>query len=540
MKKLNIKLFLLLTAFTFTTLGNAQKTKLKEIVGPEYIGKNAGRGWAYDFIRNVKYNNQNFLLAIKNEARLFLIGGRINNTSARLYKLDDKNNVKETIDISMSPDKALGTYHDVVQMGDYLFLFYTIKNKKDKKVYLFCTRYSFANKTQKFFKMGEHAIADNSGFHIMVNAQKTKMSILTGSLFYKGKRKSKTVTGEYDYIVLNEDLETLNYGTKIKLESKAGETILAYYITPDNSLLVVTQKNADFKKSSSSKSKKKPLLARRESKSAQQYFLNVLNNGENTKIKLDEELYLRGFYALVENDSFMQIFCYYTNDGTKTTGIVKKQFNLTTLEIESSANTPFSESGSESLESVTDSKKEAEVKNKKREDKNKKALTKSTFSNLDRINSVTKLENGTYVVFGEGFYWYTVTTRTTDSKGNTSTRTDYYYVYGPGGLIWVDTSGEILNKAIIDYKIEYKNYNPGFCGVANSVPDNGYLVATSQGYALVDFTKPVYKIKEFKNDESKRRRFKWGNKVIPSEEGFMIANVRKKKLVVTTLGVPKK
>lgn len=536
---MNFKYLIFCIVLLFSLQANAQKTKLKEIVGPEYVGRNAGRGWAYDFVKHYKYNDQNYLLAIKLELRVFLLGGRVNSRSAKLFKLDDKNNVKETIDISMSPDNTLGVYHDVVQMGDNLFLFYTIKNKKDKKVYLFCTKYSFSKKTQKFYKMGEHDFKANSGFHVLVNAQKNKMSILTGSLFYKGKRKSKTVTGDYDFIVLNEELETVNYGTKIKLESKAGESILTYYISPDNSLMVVTKKDATVKKGSSS-SKKKPLIARKEAKSGYHYYLNVLKNGENNRIIIDEELYMRGFYALVENDSLLQIFSYYTNDGIKTTGIVKKQININTLEIEGSANTPFSESGSESLETVTDSKKEAEVKNKKREAKNNKALSKSTFSNLERINSVSKLENGTYVVFGEGFHWYTVTTRTTDSKGNTTTRTDYYYVYGPGGLVWVDTSGEILNKAIIDYKIEYKNYDPGFCGVANSVPDNGYLVATSQGYALVDFTKPIYKIKEFKNDENKRRRYKWGNKIIPSDEGFMIANVRKKKLVVTTLGVPKK
>lgn len=509
---------------------NAQKAKLKEIVGTPYEIKNLKDTRRLDYKRAINYKGENYIIAVRDESDYFFFSRISHQTGVVLFKLDNKNNVKQTIYIDMSPENTLGSFETSVRLGEYLFCFFTLKDEKNKKKYLFCNRYSLEKNTQKIYKVGECNTKTKEGFNVIVNPEQTRMAILTGGIFYTGKRKKKELNAEYDYIVLNSELETLNYGLKVKLDGDEYEKVVGYTIMPDNSLLAITNRSIEFPYTKSS------IFSKDRQKSAYRYFIYVLREGSQKRIGLDAELNLRGFYGLAENDSVFHIFSYYTKDGMATTGIVKKTLNLQTLKIEGSQFTPFSESGRETLEEVQDNKEEKKRKNNKRNQKHDKVITKTTFGNLDRINKVSLLDNGTFVVFGEGFYWYRETTRTSDGRGGTTTTTNYYYVYGPGGLIWIDSAGKILNKAIVDYQISYTNYDPGYCGVANAIPENGFIVGNSLGYALVDFTKTIYRIKEFKIDEGKKRWQKYGNTVIPSEGGFMIINMKNKTLIVTTLG----
>lgn len=511
----------------------AQKAKLKEIVGTPYEIKNLKDTRRLDYKKAINYNGENYVIAVRDESDFFFFSRISHQTGVVLFKLDNKNNVKQTIDIDMSPENTLGSFETCVRLGEYLFCFFTMKNEKGRKKYLFCNRYSFVSKTQKIYKVGECSTKAGSGFNIIVNPEQTRMAIMTGGVFYTGKRKKKELNGEYDFIVLNSELETLNYGLKVQLDGDKDETLVGYTITPGDGLLAITNKSVEVQ---TAKGKTPGIFSKERQKSAYQYFIYLLKDGRQTRIALDEEHYLRGFYGLAVNDSVYHIFSYYTKDGTGTTGIVKKTLNLQTLKIENSQFSAFSQSGSETLEDVEDSKEEKQRKNNKKNRKHDKAITQNTFANLDRINKVSLLDNGTFVVFGEGFYWYRETTRTSDGRGGTSTTTNYYYVYGPGGLVWIDSAGNILNKAIVDYQVSYSNYNPGYCGVASAIPDNGFIVGNSLGYALVDFTKTIYRIKEFKIDEGKRRWQRYGSMVIPSEAGFMMVNVKDKTLIVTTLG----
>jgi hypothetical protein len=277
-----------------------------------------------------------------------------------------------------------------------------------------------------------------------------------------------------------------------------------------------------------------------------EYYLNILAGEKITRLNISDnaqsEKGYRGLYGVFSNDSVLNIFSYLTPDGRSTESIATVRVNIKSRKLMDRKYSAM-ESDEEKARNAQELEK---LLAKKKRGMSRKAVKEanvflSSYKKMYNIERAEIMPNGTFRIFGEQYSLRIVETTSTNSAGQSSSRTNCYHDYGPGVVMGTDSLGNVSYKATIDYKETFVNYNPGHGANTLGLKDNSYLLFTRDGYSCIDFVNKTYSLKDFKvygkMNSSKKKRKSSRNYTSVTEDCAIIIHGKKNKLRITSVGI---
>lgn len=154
MKYKNLAIFLCL--FLVSHSATAQrKARLNTIDGEQHKPPKGSRGTLVNFEHQGNY----YYLTAAGPLYVIVtpIGGGVGGypSGFNLVQLDNKAAIKNTLKVEVPPTPERVYYENYAILGDFIYVFYSIRNRETKKNNLFTTKIDMSTKKQSLYKVGE-------------------------------------------------------------------------------------------------------------------------------------------------------------------------------------------------------------------------------------------------------------------------------------------------------------------------------------------------------------------------------------------------
>lgn len=355
--------------------------------------------------------------------------------------------------LTMSAHNRRLNYIKLMKTGNKYVLFFTFKNQKKAKEYLFFVQVDPSDLTwvDSPKKLGEISYNKNkrysSGYYDLAYSENNKFIIITGiEPYFQPNKKSKTrqsdiVRREFSFWLLNDKLNVVNHRKNYKVESKSGANIyMKRFKCDQEGNVYIVAENEKTRNMRMSEAKKKGKNSLTETENLNYYIIKLpMDEGEDIEFETDPELLLVdlniGFSPDGKYIDAVGILYEEVSGNEAATGVHAIRLNKSNLEEVEGFSHQFEEQFLKNINAkgLKSAKKSASrKKTKKGKSAVKKRITfyENAISSLTCVMDVLYNKDGNVVALLERQWLEIVTNTTRNSDGSTTTTTYYLWHYG--------------------------------------------------------------------------------------------------------------
>lgn len=346
------------------------------------------------------------------------------NTGFSVYRFNHKTNRFDRPERIYFPlDKVYYNFETFWYKNGVLNIYTSHKNKRDHKIYYFCTQYDMNTKKSNTTKIFECTTREIATIKVSENGE--------WAMAVSSDKRSKTNT-LIDYMTFGSDLTVKESASKVKLSHIGYSDIQNFEISNKGSLFIGTlyknKKNNIFEKRTYSND------------------IFMLKNGAVIEIEPLKTIGYTSIRKLFMSESGVaKIANFYGSKKDNYQGISIADINEDNHQIENISTIPI-----DTIVSENESK------------------LRSRNKGLDRITQIRSGRDGNYMLLTENYTYREVTT-TSHSKNGTTTTTTVYHDYGPGKMFSLDNKNKLLSTSMLEYKMTFGEYADPGTGV-NFIP----------------------------------------------------------------------
>ncbi len=508
---------------------SAQKNnQIKEVKGTEFKPAPADR--TSTFPNAVKVGDYYYVIGKKYDLmfRNYLIWGvpSIVNSDFKIYKLDAKMNVKSVATVPAEfYTKAVNSL-TLKRFGDNLCAIFYFNNRKQLKQYLFAQMIDLKSfkAIGKPYKIAESGITKkdkrvSSLYQVSVTADYQKMLITSDRTnVWQSRKERKAAAAQknhtFSYWLIDKDFTLLNVGKNVKFGKGNTEVIGQTFDNQGNMCFL------GFEEASNTKKKKKmfgDVDSDEESNSSKLVMKIIKPDGESTDLTFaNGEYFYSATLRLNPNTGNVAVIGLLGSGRYGSKGIFSQQVNLATAEVLTENKQEFGEELVKQINELkppaTKDKKPAKEKPAKTIKSNKskasskpaKAIKQDFIYRFVNLGAVHYNDSNELVVVGQKYYTYTVTYTTTNSKGQTTTRTVTYYVYSDILAFKLNAEGQIENFGYLFH--HYETTIPISKDYSSLYANDKLYVITKTGGGQIKLDNKVSSISAFKEADTYRKR----------------------------------
>ncbi len=355
--------------------------------------------------------------------------------------------------LTMSSHNRRLNYIQLMKTGNKYVLFFTFKNQKKAKEYLFFVQVDPSDLTwvDSPKKLGEIGYNKNkrytSGYFDLAYSENNKFIIITGiEPYFQPNKKSKSkksdkISREFSFWLLNDKLNVVNHRKDYKVESKSGANIYMKRFKCDqegNVYIVAENEKTRVMRLSEARKKGKNSLV--ELENLNYYIIKLpIDEGDDIEFETDPELLLVdlniGFSPDGKYVDAVGILYEEVSGNDAATGVHAIRLNKSDLEEVEGYSHQFDEQfikkiNADVLKSAKKSASRKKSKRGKSEGKKRIAFYENAISALTCVMDVLYNKDGNVVALMERQWLEIVTKTTRNSDGTTSTTTYYLWHYG--------------------------------------------------------------------------------------------------------------
>lgn len=535
MKHLSLALLLLSAFFSSANLNAQRKSsnQIKELNGSAFKPKKSDR--TYTFTNALKIGDYYYVVGKRPESSALILlnwaRSSADRRDFRIFKVDKKMNVKEVFQLPAEfNDKYVQSY-TIQQLGDKLCAYFYFNNTKLMKQFLFAQLVD--PKTMKAsgkpWKIAETAITKKERkigciFRVSVSEDKSKMLITADRTNVPLSRREKKAAAAqknhtFNYWLIDSEFKLINVGKNVKIGKGNTNVIGQVFDNEGNMAILGFESAVTTSKKSSKKIKNTDDDDEGSDDNDSKLIMKIIKpDGETNELTFaNGEYFYSAMMRLNPNTGNIAVVGLIASGNYGAKGIFTQQVNLKTAEVLTENRQLFGTAmvkemsqlkppSSKSSSSKSSSKKQKESSPKKSKKTSKKSDPDYIY-NFVRLGSLHYNDSNELIVVGQKYYSYTVTYTTTDSKGNRTTHTVTYYVYGDIISFKLNADGVIENFGYIFHHVEYtypvyKDYSSLFTG-------EKLFVLTKSGGCQMGLNNNASALSPFKeyNTFSKRNSF---------------------------------
>ncbi len=548
------KIILIILTLISINLFAQKKGANKEVIGSPYEFK-AQNKYQRVFFENVfKIKNEYYAVGILRTYDvnlLFIFGSMVpHNSDFKLFKLDEKMNVKSMATLSVEVmDKDLESI-DIKMLGDQLCAFYYFNNRKQFKQYLFTQLINPSNLKPigKMMKIAETPITKKQKnispiFNIRFSPD-NKLILITNDKTIAPRTRRERRAAEVqknhkiNFWIYNEKMELVNFVKEFSFGKGNTEFLDVAFDNQGNIGFIGFEKIE-------TKSKSKKIDKDKSEVTGNSIILKIVKkNNEEIVLKIAEKLQFTSARMVYNpnTNNIALVGLLYAAGGSN--GIYTEQINLETGELVNENEIKFSKDLIKAVDKISRSAKREEPTSKRKQKKQDKRDKKrdAAIKKMDYIENLTRLgecyynDSNELIVVAQQFYWYAVTTTTTDSKGRTTTTTNYYYVYNDIITFKLDDQAELEEFGIVPHHNVFVNFQvyKDYYALYNS---EDIYVYSGFRIGKVNFNNKASDLKPIKNIETFTARKTYNEVIIFNDRNVLLANKSKKKITFGLLSI---
>lgn len=544
-------------ALIISITASAQKNnQIKEVKGTEYKPEINDR--TYSFPHAVKVGDYYYVIGKKYDVmyRNFLIYGipHLVNSDFKIYKLDAKMNVKSVVTIPAEFYGKSVNSLTLKRFGDNLCALFYFNNRKQMKQFLFAQMIDLKSfKTLgNPYKIAETGITKkdkrlSSLYQISITADYQKMLITSDRTnVWQSRKERKAAASQknhtFSYWLLDKDFKLLNIGKNVKFGKGNTEVIGQTFDNLGNMCFL------GFEEATKTKGKKKmfgDIDSDEESNSSKLVMKIIKPDGESTDLTFaNGEYFYSATLKLNPNTGNVAVIGLLGSGRFGAKGIFSQQVNLATAEVLAENKQEF---GVDLVKQISDLKPPASKEkkaSKEKPSKNNKSKNKSSSKpakaiKLDYIHTFVNLgavhynDSNELIIVGQKHYTYTVTYTTTNSKGQTTTRTVTYYVYGDILAFKLNAEGQIENFGYVFH--HYETTSPIDKDYSSLYANEKLYVITKTGGGQVKLDNKASAVSAFKESDTYRKRKYLFADFVPVTENELVHILASKRKVLFSL-----
>ncbi len=540
---------------------SAQKNnQIKEVKGTEY--KPAYNDRTSSFPNAVKVGDYYYVIGKKYDLMFknYLIYGipYIVNSDFKIYKLDARMNVKSVATIPAEFFNKSVNSLTLKRFGDNLCAIFYFNNRKQMKQYLFAQMIDLKSfKTiGKPYKMAETGITKKdkriaSLYQVSVTSDYQKMLITSDRTnVWQSRKERKAAAAQknhtFSYWLIDKDFTLLNIGKNVKFGKGNTEVIGQTFDNLGNMCFL------GFEEATQTKGKKKmfgDIDSDEESNSSKLVMKIIKPDGESTDLTFaNGEYFYSATLKLNPKTGNVAVIGLLGSGRYGAKGIFSQQVNLATAEVLAENRQEF---GVDLVKQISELKPPASKDKKPAKEKpvktGKASKPKSNSKpakeiKLDYIYRFINLgavhynDSNELIVVGQKHYTYTVTYTTTNSKGQTTTRTVTYYVYSDILAFKLDAEGKIVNFGYVFH--HYETSAPISKDYSSLYANDKLYIITKTGGGQVKLDNTASTISAFKeSDIYKKRKYIFADFVPVTDNELIHILASKRKVLFSLMSV---
>ena len=545
-----MKFKLLLCFLAIQSLVVAQKNSaIKELSGAEYIVEKKDKP-SY-FQNAIKIGDHFFVIAKKTDLAYYNFFGyaSLPHSDFKIFKLDAKMNVKLVASVPAEfADKDVQALK-IEKFNNQLCALFYFNNKKQKKQYLFAQMYDVknCNPIGKPYKIAETMITQKERkvgciFKINFSDDASKMLVTADrSNITRSRREKQAAAAQknhtFSYWLINNEFKLINTGKNVSF-GKGNTEVLDQVFDNDGNMCILGFEEANIKTKSKFRAED---LDELESNTNSQLIMKIIRpTGESETITFAEGEY---FYSAVMkynvNTGNVAVVGLLGSGGYGAKGIFTQQVNIKTAEVLNEQKTLFGTNLVSEINAVKDEgRKTSSSKTKTKQKESKRSSKRANpdyLYNFVRLGECFYNDSNELIVIGQKYYTYVEVYTTTDSKGRTTTRYVYHYVYGDIISFKLDPEGNIENFAVVFHNLDttvpvYKDYTALYSG------EKLYIMTRSSG-GQVAFNNSASKLQTYKEYGFSSKRRYYADFMNVSDNEMMHISSKRKHLVFSLISV---
>lgn len=361
--------------------------------------------------------------------------------------------VKSQKMLTMSVHNRRLNYTKLMKTGNKYVLFFTFKNQKRAKEYLFFVQVDPSDLTwvDSPKKLGEIAYHKNkrytSGYFDLAYSENNKFIIITGiEPYFQSSKKSKfsaddVVKREFSFWLLNDKLNVVNHRKNYKVESKSGANIyMKRFKCDQEGNVYIVAENEKIRSMRISEARKKGKNSLTELENLNYYIIKLpMEEEEDIEFETDPGLLLVdlniGFSPDGKYVDAVGILYEEVSGNEAATGVHAIRLNKGNLEEVEGFSHQFEEQflkkiNADVLKSAKKSASKKKTKKGKSAGKKRVAFYENAISGLTCVMDVLYNKDGNVIALLERQWLEIVTKTRTNSDGSTTTTTYYIWHYG--------------------------------------------------------------------------------------------------------------
>lgn len=555
MKKIHLLILLLLGVF-FSV--NAQKNSpIKEVKGSEYKPEKTNR--TSTFTNAVKYGDYYYVMGKKFDieyANLFIYAiPKLKNTDFLIYKLDAKMNVKGVYIVPSEFSQKNVNSLSLRRFGDNLCAFFYFNNKKQLKQYLFAQMIDIKSfkSIGKPYKIAETAITKkekkiSSIFQYSITSDYQKLLVTADKTnVWQSRRERKAAASQknhtFSYWLIDKDFKLLNIGKNIKL-GKGNTNVIGQTFDNEGNMCFL-----GFEEATSNKKKSKKLFGDidgdEESNTSKLVMKIIKPSGESNDLTFaNGEYFYSATLKLNPTTGNVAVIGLLGSGRYGAKGIFTQQVNLASGEVLAENKELFGIEMVKEINALKPPAKSSKDKSSRKNEKekpSKKPKKAAKVVLLDYIHMFVNLgavhynDSNELIVVGQKHYTYTVTYTTTNSKGQTTTRTVTYYVYGDIISFKLNAEGKIENFGYVFH--HYETTVPIDKDYSSLYANEKLFLITKTGGCQVKLNNTASAMTPFKESEYKRRKYIYADFLNVTDNELVHILLSRRKVVFSLMSV---
>ncbi|MEN9739028.1 MAG: hypothetical protein RLZZ318_1062 [Bacteroidota bacterium] len=524
-----------------------RNSAIKEVSGAEYIIEKQDKP-SY-FQNAIKIGDNFFVIAKKTDKAYYNFFGyaSLPHHDFKIFKLDAKMNVKLVASIPAEFANKDVQALKIEKFNNQLCALFYFNNKQQKKQFLFAQMYDAknCNPVGKPYKIAETMITQKERkigciFKVNFSDDASKMLVTADrSNITRSRREIRAASAQkthtFSYWLINNEFKLINSGKNISF-GKGNTEVLDQVFDNDGNMCILGFEEGN--KNTKSKFKVEDLDELENNSNSQLIMKIIRPSGEAVTITFAEGEY---FYSAMMkynvNTGNVAVIGLLGSGGYGAKGIFTQQVNIKSAEVLTENKTLFGTNLVAEINSVKDdTKKQSSSKSKQKESKRvtKKSIPDYIYTYV-RLGECFYNDSNELIVVGQKYSTYVEVYTTTDSKGRTTTRYVYHYVYGDIISFKLDAEGSIENFGIVFHYLDttvpvYKDFTALYSG------EKLYIMTRSSG-GQIAFNNSFSKLQSYKEYGFSTKKRYYADFMNVSDNEMMHISSKKKRLIFSLISV---